>query len=247
MRKVFFISGCLLFLFQFNLMAKVIPMEVWTYYKFTPFMVNGSKTGLSYDLVEILNDGGKGKFEFKLRYIPRKRIDTYLKKNAPGIVLFVNWVWMGENAKGKYLWTSEIMKDSNEIISRNAIEYNGPESLFEMKFGGVRGRKYKGLEPFFKSGAINRFDVNLEVQNLFKLVKGRIDVTSQPRSMALALISENSLQGKVQFASKPLFKYTRHVLVTPSAKKVFPVVEEVIRNLPNNLKWQERLKLYGLK
>ena len=81
---------------------QVIP--AWSYYKNPPF-VTAEQQGLTYDFIELLNKYSQGKYHFDLGLLPRTRIDKHLANKDIGIVLFVNWLWMGDKQKTKYLWS----------------------------------------------------------------------------------------------------------------------------------------------
>lgn len=172
---------------QSALFAKTPTIVVWNYYLAPPFVTSDNK-GLSYDFVNLLNKKANNKFIFELRSIPRVRLNKYLNDGKQGIVLFVNWSWMGKDAKEKYLWTNKILDDQNEIISLRdkKIVFEGPSSLKGLTFGAIRGRKYKELESSFATNEINRYDVNKEEQILNMMIRNRIDVTSQPRTLVMA-------------------------------------------------------------
>ena len=118
-------------------------IEAWTYYDVPPF-VTGKGQGLVYDFVELLNLEAKGSYKFKVTVYPRKRLDAQLEAGKQGVVLFVNWEWMGDDARNKYLWGPAIITDRNEVVSRanKRIEFDGTaESLKGLVFGGLLGRR----------------------------------------------------------------------------------------------------------
>lgn len=229
------------------LFAKIPTIITWNYYLAPPF-VNSNKQGLAQDFVNLINKKSIDKFNFELRSIPRARLNKYLKEEQQGIVLFVNWEWMGKNAKERYLWTNQILKDQNEIISstNRKIVFQTPFSLKGLIFGAVRGRKYKGLEPLFITNEIERYDVSKEKQIIEMLLRNRVDVTSQPRSLIFALAKEMGVQDRLFFSPNPLFSFTRHVMITPKLEEVSNHLNSIVNNLSKDEEWNKILNKYDL-
>lgn len=246
MRKLFIILSIFILCYN-NLCAKQTSITVWNYYLSPPFMVSQTQ-GLVYDFVDLLNESSS-ELKFNLKSIPRTQLNKYLEQKKQGIVLFVNWAWMGKNAKERYHWTSLILKDQNEIISsvNKKIVYESPSSLKGLVFGGIRGRKYKGLEKYFNTGEIMRYDVDKEKQVLSMILKNRIDVTSQPRTIVLSLASKMNIEKKLYFSPSPLFSFSRHIMVTKELSNVHTYLNSFIKSLPSNKKWQNILMEYNLQ
>lgn len=229
------LSVCLGALFTSNIFAQTKEIQLWTYYTFGPFVTsrenNSVKQGLILDLAKLLEKRSNGKYRFMLSVFPRKRLYEYISRGQQAMVLFVNPAWMQDKAKTKCLWTSKILTDRNEIVSRisgkdpKQIIYNNVESLKGMVLGGVIGRRYKGIDDAVKNGEIERIDVVGEDQNLKKLLAGRIDFITAPESMLKYLIQELNLEGQLYFSPNPLFTYTRHFMVTRDLKDLYEFME----------------------
>ncbi len=227
-------------------------IDVWTYYTAPPF-ITAEGEGLSHDFIALLNRHTAGQYQFNLQVIPRTRINRHLKDELPGLVLFVNWIWMGDKQKSKYLWSPAILSDRNEVASRmrgkvpTQIHYKGADSLKGLVFGGELGRKYKGLEEAFKDGTISRRDARREQQNLDMLVHGRIDVTSAAATVIRYKVRSKGMEDEIFFSPTPLFSYTRHLLVTPAIKEVMPVLERFIAQLAGSQEWQQIKERYAVQ
>lgn len=249
MKKIllFILTITLLFCLPQVLFAKTPTIVVWNYYLAPPFVVS-NKEGLAQDFVNLINKKSMGKFNFELRSVPRARLNRYLKKEQQGIVLFVNWVWMGKNAKQKYLWTNQVLKDQNEIISslEKKIVFQDPLSLKGLIFGAIRGRKYKGLESLFISNEIQRYNVAKEKQIIEMLLRNRVDVTSQPRTLILALAKEMGVRDKLFFSPKPLFSFTRHIMITSKLEEVSHHLNSIVDNISKDEEWNKILYKYDL-
>lgn len=244
---IFIILNCA-FLFSFNVHAKKQVITVWNYYLAPPFKIS-KKEGLAADFVALLNKELGNILEFKLVSLPRARLNKYLARKQQGVVLFVNWAWMGKDSKTKYLWTPTLLKDQNEIISsiHKKVFYKNPASLKGLKFGAVRGRKYKGLQELMINGEIKRLDLNAEKQVIKMIVDQRIDVTSQPHTIALSLINSLKVKKQIFFSPTPLFKFNRYIMVTPQLKEAHIQLSRLVTNLEKNADWENILDKYDLR
>lgn len=244
MIKIFCLT---LFLSFANLFASIQKITVWNYYNIPPFVID-KKKGFAKDFVELLNKYSKGKYQFILSNIPRKRLNVYLENNHQGIVLFVNPIWMGKNANTKYLWTQSFLSDQNEIISSvsNKIYFKTPEELKNLTFVAIRGRKYKGFEDLLKKEEIKKFIVEKESQSLLLISLNRADVTSQPRTIVKPLIRELNLENKIFLSPTPLFKFSRHIMITRPQYKLHEFLSYFTEDLKNKKEWLTILKKYNL-
>ncbi|ABV36994.1 conserved hypothetical protein [Shewanella sediminis HAW-EB3] len=222
-------------------------ITLWNYYLSPPFQISGDE-GLAFDFVNLLNDEFRGRFVFRLDSLPRARLNKYLAEQKQGLVLFVNWRWMGDGAEANYLWTPPLWQDRNEVISsiENKVVFDGPESLKGLTLVAVRGRKYKSLEPLFARSEITRFNVNREEQALALLLKSRGDLTIQPRSVVMFLLNELNLQNKIYLSPTPFFSFTRHIMLTPGLIELHPELSEFVLQLDTNVRWQNILQKYDL-
>ena len=120
-------------------------VNVYTYHNHAPFIVDKNK-GMTYDLVDKLNKNSDGQYIFKVKVIPRSRLNYILKPwinkkcetkkcSNNWIVLWVNHKWgFGSDSLENFSWTP-LLNDSNAIISsnENKIEYTKPEDLVGKK------------------------------------------------------------------------------------------------------------------
>ena len=231
-----------------QVLTEKIQVHVWSYYESLPFKTDSSGAGLSQDLVDLLNQQFSNSYDFQLETIPRIRLDYYLQQELPGIVIFVNWTWMGDNNKQKYLWSHELMKGRNEVVSsmKNPIQYQGPSSLKGLSFAAIRGRRYLGLDELMDADVIHRRFVNNEGSVLLLIASGRVQVTSMAKTLLMSHIQKHNLQGKLFVSNKPLFTYTRHIMVSKKLPEVYKAVQEFTLNIKHMPKWQAILKKYGL-
>ena len=231
--------------------ADEINVPVWTYYTSAPF-ITGKNSGLSYDFIKILNKYTKGKYVFSLEILPRTRINRNLKNNIKGIVLFVNWSWMQDPDKSKYIWSESILSDQNEILSRKdgknptKIIFTNVSALKGNIFGGVRGHRYKNLEASFENGDVIRKDVRSVGQNLELLLRERIDFTTSNASVVRYAIKHKNLEDKIFLSPRPLFSYTRHLLITKNLKEIESDINLFVNSLNSNTEWGEIMDFYAV-
>ncbi|WP_394147126.1 substrate-binding periplasmic protein [Shewanella atlantica] len=249
MSRMSLVIATLIFITPFisPLRADTRVITLWNYYLTPPFLV-GDSEGLAIDFVNLLNDELAGKFEFRLISLPRARLNKYLAEQRQGVVLFVNWRWMGDDAENHYLWTPAIWQDRNEVISssQTRLVFHGPESLKGLTLVAVRGRQYQSLKPMLARNEIKRFDVNREKQALDVLLKGRGDLTIQPRSVAMFLLDDMKLKQQVYLSPKPFLSFTRHMMLTSDLHELHPTLSDFVSRLDKNLRWKKILKKYDL-
>lgn len=239
-----------------DMQAQGKTFNMWTYYDFAPFVTEKEgflvKKGLIFDLARLLEKKSNGKFRFVISTLPRKRMDGYLRQGHQAVVVFVNPSWMGNNAETKFFWTTKILEDQNEIVSRasgkapNRVNYVDINSLAGMKIGGVLGRQYRGIDDAVNRGEIIREDVLGEDQNLKKLVAGKIDFLTAPRSMLKFVARELKLDDHIYFSPTPLFSYTRHFMVTRELGDVFDFMENFSKDADKDDHWTALKEKYCL-
>ncbi len=235
-------------LFCQPLLAEGKQITAWSYYEVPPFQTSNNGSGLSQDLVALLNKKAQGQFNFSLKNIPRSRLNSYLSEEKSGIVLFVNWAWMGKTSKQDYFWSNPVMHDRNEIISAkfSAINYDGADSLIGLSFVGVRGRRYPKFASLLESGQVRLKEVNKEDLALKMVAVGRVDFTTQPRSLAIALINKLDLKKNLYFSPKPLFSFSRHIMVTSDLADVHQFLYILTKDINQSQDWKKILDKYGL-
>jgi len=219
--------------------AEIIPM--WTYYKTLPFSLSQDKKDITHYLARYLSKASKGKWLFKPVYIPRKRIELYLLSGKKGIVAWVNPTWFNDVSEQNYNWSQAIVFDKNLIISNasNPILYQSPESLIGLRFGGVIGHKYQGIDELVSSGAIYREDSSTFAQNIKKLSHKRLDVTLIPESELPYLT--NPYVDKFHISKKEHSHYERKLMVTKNIHNMVDFLNKKIDELEQDLHWQRLL------
>lgn len=226
------------------------PVEVWTYHLTPPFKVNASQ-GLSQDFVDLLNDdpANAGRFRFQLTELPRKRLDLQLERGSPGVLLWATPQFFTAELTANARWTQALLHDQQSFVSLPdlAFEYDRPRSLKGLILGGVLGYRYEGLEKEIASGAIRRQNVHTDLQNLQKLLSGRIHTLLIAQSTLLYYRQSEKL-GDLYISEKPLYQFTRHLLITNNlGKAASDYLDGFLAALPSNPHWQIILNHYGLQ
>ncbi|MBF0138956.1 MAG: hypothetical protein HQL74_01615 [Magnetococcales bacterium] len=172
-------------------------IHLLSYHNHPPF-VTGPEQGLTFDVAKSLTELAAGKWKFQVRIVPRSRLDLELKPWIQGqctpptsapcgddwSVLWVNPSWgFGGPSENGFHWL-KMFEDSNAIISlkESPVDYQTPESLRGLRFGGIRGHQYVGIDDLVTAGGIQRIDGNHERDNIMMLLLKRLDVLLLPTS-----------------------------------------------------------------
>lgn len=73
--------------------------------------------GLSYDLVDYLNEKFRGTYRFVLFNLTRSLLDKMLSNGCKGIVPWTCAAWHGDPDETIFQWTPGFFNDTNSIIS----------------------------------------------------------------------------------------------------------------------------------
>ena len=229
---------------------EVVP--AYNSYQAVPFVVENG--GLAADLVSYLNGKLKGKYQFQQTNTSRERLNQLIEKDSgfKGVVLFLNPIFVNDAEKKKYLWTAGVISDSNAVISSSTrkVEYQSPESLAGLKFAGIHGNRYAGLEEHFGK-SIERENVNEELSNIKKVASGRADVTimasSTYRYLMKQLGSQGAASSTLHVSSKPHAKFDRFLFVSKDNGPLAKELDGVIAGMKSDPAWKAILTRYGLE
>ena len=236
-------------------------INIYTYHNHPPF-VTGEAKGLSYDLLNMLNEKAGDSYNFTLRIIPRARLNMITRNWHDGdcpdpekncednwIVLWVNPLWgFGKDPMKTCYWIP-ILDDSNSIISliEHKVEYSKPESLIGLTLGGMLGHKYVGIDDLAQKGLITRIDGTKERDNIFKLIKKRVDVILLPTSTIQYFVSKDEIISKhaseLYISPTKHQEYRRNFMVPITRVDIEKILESV--DLSSN-RWKTHLRNAGL-
>jgi polar amino acid transport system substrate-binding protein len=222
-------------------------VTVYAYHLQPPLIIDiGGQSGLYFDFVNHLNRLSN-EYEFSLVYVPRKRIEVMLERNEMnGILLGVNPKWFKDRAEQKYLWTSIVFEDRDEIVSLQSapFEYQSPNSLKGKTVGGVRGFYYAGINELVAQGLVNRIDTVDEEALLTMLTKQRIDVAIIGRFMYEYYLSDSVKATVFHLSAEPHDRYHRRILVPKEQSVLFLHLQDLVTKLGYDCKWQQKMMEY---
>jgi len=232
--------------FAFNY-PKKSEILVYTAHIKSPYIEDfEEKKGLYFDLLNMMNKNSE-LFEFKIRNIPRKRLNKYLETGElKGIVIGANPIWYNDTFRKKYLWSKEIFLDKDIIISskQKAFEYVNAKSSIGKVFVGVRGYHYKEIDKLEAQNLTKRFNVNDEKELLKMVLRKQIDFAIiGDKTYKAALIKNNKLSNEIHISSidfsEPMYRY---FLIPFRLKKHYIQINELISNTINSNAWDTRCK-----
>ncbi len=228
-------------------LAESERIGIYTYHTHPPFITETGK-GLSYDLAEYLSKRSGNSFRFSVEPLSRPGVDKVLQETADGIVPWVNPVWFKDLAETKYFWCKgALMSDGNAIVSHNdrKIVYNGPESLSGLKFGGLHGHRYTGIDEFIRNtGKARRVDTENHIENFRKLSLRRIDVTLTPISGAAYILKREGYADTLYISPKLHSEFDRRVIIANRRNDLKMFIEDVIRSMAKDSSWTEIMDRY---
>ena len=222
-------------------------IAIYTYHLKPPLITDvNTKKGLYFDFTNRLNSLSE-KYQFETIFVPRKRIDRMLENNnLDGILLGVNPLWFNDTDETKFLWTSRIFTDRDEVISlaSHAIEYSDKNALKGKVFGGVRGFYYYGINELVSKNEITRVDTVREEDLFTMLLNHRINSAIVSRSTFDFLVKYNNWQGKFYLSKKPHDIFDRRILVPKANAELYQHIEPLIETLQFDKSWQALIAQY---
>lgn len=231
------------------LAEEVLP--AYNTYQSVPFIV--ADGGMAADLVGYLNGKLKGKYQFKLTQATREALNKTLtsEPNFKGAVLFLSPFFVDDVTKKKFSWTAPIMHDANAVISGRSrmLEYTGADALNGLKFGGVKGNRYAGLEDRFGK-EVQREDVLEELSNIKKVAAGKIDVTimadSTYRFLMKQMGKEAAANTNLYTSSKSHAEFDRFLFSSREDTALAKELNDVVAGMKTDPAWKAILSKYGL-
>lgn len=223
---------------------------ILSHYSYPPYQT-ASKQGLSFALAEYLSNESQQRYEFKVMIVPKRRLLSLITdKNWSGIVPWVIPEWFSDVDDAHLHWSSPILETSDLLISRldHALEWNGPESLFGLRFGGILGHVYVELKDDINEKKIIREDGPDLRSNFLKLRARRIDALfADSRSIAYFQLTEPRLMDGL-YVSKKARSNSKHQL-----KMMFNLndaeanawLKNTLQKMRYDKKWHAILKAYG--
>ena len=215
-------------------------------YKSAPPFVTGAGQGLTYDLVDYLNEKFRGTYRFVLFNLPRKHLDQMVAKGTKGMVPWTCAAWHGDPKETKFQWTPGYFNDSNSIISlaKTPFEYDGPKSMAGHVMGGILGFFYLFLDDLVKNNELKRVDVS-NVGEIFKrLQSGRIDTALVTASTAHYLLAQNKMAKEFHFSRKTHQSFSYQMLCQGLLDEQIKDIKRITADMSNDPDWKNRVSRY---
>lgn len=220
---------------------------VYGYHLKPPFIIDPQMNrGLYFDFSHYIN-ARVGYELLQSEYMPRKRLESELvSPQFSGLIIGVNPLWFHDPKEQRYFWTAPIMRDRDEVLSRadHPIEYNGPDSLVGKVVGLSLGYYYFGIDELVAKHKITREDTDGEVQNIQKLLRGRIDATIVSRSTLDYYLKHNADHQQLYVSGRPHDVFDRRILVPHSQRKVYDQIAPLVSKMADDPLWQAMVAAY---
>jgi len=230
-----------------TLLQATETITVYTYHLMPPFVISPQdKTGLYYDFCQLLNERNH-RYQFEVQYIPRKRLNIRLNNDQlQGMVIGVNPLWFKDKQEQKYLWTTAILQDRDEVVSNinNPIEYTQPTSLENLRLGGILGFYYHGIDELVKQKRVLRSDTTSGVNNLKKLLHQRIDITIISQYTLAYMVKKQGWEGQFHVSKSPHDQFARRLLIPKYQSALYTFLDQHLAAVINSAEWQQLSRHY---
>ncbi|WP_105172931.1 transporter substrate-binding domain-containing protein [Pseudoalteromonas sp. T1lg24] len=238
----------LLFILPLQLAARLNQVEVYTYHNMPPYVIDlEQKSGLYFEFVELLNQMNSG-YQFKLVYMPRKRIDHRLKQNKlNGVVIGVNPKWFRDPTQSRYHWTPKMMSDQDIFVSlsKHPVIVNELSDLENKRVGGIHGFKYVGVDSLANQQKLTRVNTQSETQLFDMLKKERIDTAILSYYTFLYLSKQD--HNDFYIAKKHHDTFTRHIMLPKSQNNsLYLTLNSILICEDFTKHWKQRLLNYTM-
>lgn len=221
---------CVLLLLPFLLFAGPVAAEHEKIFRFNispngypPYLIvnQDAPSGIMWDVVSLISE--RLGYQVVAQKVPRKRVDQMLLDGyIDGTSRAEEWVRNPEN----FLFTEPVV-DIQEVFftPKQAGEtYHSPEDLFSKTLVTHLGYLYPALQPHFKSGAINRFDVSRDRDMFSFLLHGeRFDAAVADLLVGKWILKNEGMRDQFTASSGGISSYGFCVMVRKGSQ---PFVDE---------------------
>ena len=223
--------------------AEVIP--VYTSAQVAPLMM-ADGSGIYPDMVAYLNRQKLGSLQFKLVYLPRKRLQVKVESGAlDGIVIGMMPHWFDDSAQTKYLWTAPFALDRYMLVLPAGSHYTpgAKGALSGRSLGMVLGYHYPDLTEWMSQQGGLRTDALSDEHNLEKLRLGRLDSVVIAESV-LRFYRKRHPADQFSAYVLPARQTERRFLVPHRLRPVYEQIAPVLRKVKDNAEWQQLMLRY---
>ncbi|MCE3262060.1 MAG: transporter substrate-binding protein [Pseudoduganella sp.] len=203
------------------------------------------RRGLAPELVAYVNRKLAGHYTLQLVSLQRRDLNQLMEARGgfDGVALFLAPAFIGDVPRKRFHWSPAFLDDSNAIVSRidNPVRYDGPASLVGLRFAGIYGNRYPGIDEFVGKG-IRRGNAADAISNLRKLVKGEADFTVMPlssfRYLRRQLDKEKLPLGQLHVGDKPFNQFGRHFVLAPGGGDLAQRLDQIAAAMPCDREWR---------
>ena len=220
-------------------------IRIYNYQNLPPF-VTAPGQGLSYELVDYLNEKFRGTYRFVLFNLPRGHLDKMLGKGAKGLVPWTAAAWHGDPNETIFQWTPGYFNDTNSIISlaKSPFEYEGPKSMAGHTMGGILGYFYLFIDDMARNNELKRVDVSNVMEIFKRLQSHRIDTALVTGSTARYLLAQNKMASEFHFSKKNHQDFTYQILCQGLQSTQNREIKRIAANMPTDPDWKNRVSRY---
>jgi ABC-type amino acid transport substrate-binding protein len=231
------------------LLAAVAParadtiVKAYNSYRGPPY-VEG-KSGLAPELVRYLNHKLEGRYTLQLVNLQRRELNQLMEASSgfDGVALFLSPAFIGDVPRKRFHWSPAFLDDSNAIVSRidNPVRYEGPASLVGLRFAGIYGNRYPGIDEYVGK-SLTRSNAPDAMSNLRKLVAGQADFTVMPissfRYLRRQMDREKLPVGQLHVGDKPFSQFGRHFVLARDGGELAGELDRIAAAMPCDREWR---------
>lgn len=203
--------------------------------------------GLSLEIIRSAFDA-QG-YTVVMEYVPWARAESGVIKGTYDILPDV---WKTLERSENMLFSHPYAKNSVKFIKRKGheFEYTDIDSLSGLRIGVIRGFGYSN--EFLSSEKFTREPVSTFMQNIYKLLHKRIDLTLEDEIVAIHTIKqkEPNLLKNIEFVDKPLSINELHISAgynNPRHEEIINAFNEGLKEIKASGKYSEIFKKYGFE
>lgn len=231
--------------------ASAVEVAAFNTYEHPPF-VQETGRGFVAELLRYLNERLPAGQRLRQEDVPRERLmrrHLARPQDFDAVLLLLAPAFVDDPSRSQYLWTETLLFDQNGVVVRDDLgrEPRQLDDLKGLRFGGVLGNRYAGIERLAEQGLIRRDDANGPVSSLRKLCAGRIDFTQLSRSVFDALAESSGCATRLRhlpLAESAVFE--RRIGVGRRNRALFEALQRLVAEMPCDPDWQAIVARYQL-
>lgn len=213
-----------------------------------PFISEDSPTkGLSMEIISAAFEA-EG-YTVKLEIVPWARAVDGVKTGEKDILA---GVWFTEERAKDFLYGEKFITNEIKFVKKkgDSFEYNGLESLKGKTVGTINGYSYEPV--FMDSTGFTKVPVGDTVQNIRKLIEGRIDLTLEDTIVLSALLQKEdpTLLDQIEFTKEALTSNSLCVATgigNPRSEEIINAYNKGLETIKGNGVYDKILSNYGIE